>query len=227
MKLLKRDRHDPDHGDTPVDRDGNPVHGDATRHPDRTGHPEDTTVLATDGPADPARDKFGGANLGACFFGWLVAVGMTVILIGLVAVVATVFGFSEDVTQSDAERRAGTVGIASGIVLLVTLMIAYYAGGYVAGRMSRFDGVRQGVTVWAIGLVVTVLAVVLGWLAGDRYNLLERVDLPSIPIPQDELTWGGVIAGVAILVGTLLAAMAGGQVGRRYHDRVDRAVVRG
>src|SRR3954463_14958915 len=31
-----------------------------------------------------ARDKFGGMNLGAGFFGWLVAMGMTILLFGII-----------------------------------------------------------------------------------------------------------------------------------------------
>ena len=91
-----------------------------------------------------ARDRFGGANVGAAFFGWLVAVGMTALLTGLLAVAATAVGYSNEITQTDAERAAGTVTLVTAIVLLAVLLIAYYAGGYVAGRMSRFDGGRQG-----------------------------------------------------------------------------------
>ncbi len=108
-------------------------------------------------------------------------------------------------------------------MLVAILLIAYYSGGYVAGRMSRFDGARQGLMVWLIGLLVTLVAVALGWIAGDQYNLLDRVDVPRIPIPSDDITLGGIITAVAVLVGTLLAAMFGGTVGRRYHSRVDRA----
>jgi hypothetical protein len=170
-----------------------------------------------------ARDRFGGANLGAAFFGWLVAVGMTALLTGILAVVATAVGYNSGITQSDAERAAGTVTLVTAIVLLAVLLIAYYSGGYVAGRMSRFDGARQGLMVWVIGLLVTLLAAVLGWIAGDQYNLLDRVEVPRIPIPTDDITLGGIITAVVVLVGTLLAAMFGGTVGRRYHSRVDRA----
>jgi hypothetical protein len=50
-----------------------------------------------------------------------------------------------------ATEQADTIGIAGGIAMLVVLGIAYFAGGYVAGRMARFDGARQGVAVWIIG----------------------------------------------------------------------------
>jgi amino acid transporter len=172
-----------------------------------------------------AREKFGGANLGAAFFGWLVAMGMTALLTGILAVVATAIGYSENITQTEAQRAAGAVTLVIAIVLIAVLLIAYYSGGYVAGRMSRFDGTRQGVAVWVIGLIVTLIAAGLGWAAGDQYNLLDRVNLPRIPIPTEDVTLGGIITGVVVLLGTLLAAMFGGAVGQRYHNRVDRAAV--
>jgi hypothetical protein len=174
---------------------------------------------------DRARERFGGANLGAAFFGWLVAVGMTALLTGILAVAATAIGYSQDITQSDAERAAGTVTLVTAIVLLAVLLVAYYTGGYVAGRMSRFDGGRQGVAVWFVGLLITIVAAVLGWLAGEQYNLLDRVDVPRIPIPTEDVTLGGIVTGVLVLLGTLLAALLGGIVGRRYHTRVDRAAL--
>jgi ABC-type dipeptide/oligopeptide/nickel transport system permease subunit len=88
--------------------------------------------------------------------------------------------------------------------------------------MSRFDGGRQGLLVWVIGLIVTVAAVVVGWIFGAKYNVLDRVDLPRIPIPHDQVTTGGIVTGAAVVVGTLVAAVAGGSVGRHYHSRVDR-----
>lgn len=182
------------------------------------------------GVGDPhdahARDRFGGTNLGAAFFGWLVAIAMTVLLSSIVGAIATALGAAGVVSQTEAERQAGTIGIVAAVVLLVVMLLAYYTGGYVAGRMSRFDGGRQGIAVWLIGLLVTLLAVVLGWIFGSDYNLLSRVNLPSLPIPSEQLGWGGIITALAILVGTALAAMAGGKVGHRYHDKVDRTVWR-
>lgn len=170
-----------------------------------------------------ARDRFGGLNVGAAFFGWIVAVGVAVLLAGIVGAVLAAVDSSIEITRSDAEDRAGTIGIAAAVVVLVILAIAYYAGGYVAGRMSRFDGARQGVGVWALGLVVTVVAAAIGAFFGSSYNVLDRVDLPSIPVSTDNLTAGAVIAGVVAIVVSLLFAILGGVVGHRYHDRVDRA----
>lgn len=171
-----------------------------------------------------AREQFGGRNLGACFFGWLVAIGMAILLTGIIGALTAAVGETASITQSDAEREAGSIGVAAAIVLLVVLAIGYFCGGYVAGRMSRFDGGRQGVGVWLIGLVVTVVAVGLGAGFGSQYNVLDRVDLPSIPISGDEFGWGVLITAAAVVVLTLLAAMVGGKAGNRYHTRVDRAI---
>lgn len=175
---------------------------------------------------EEAREKFGGLNAGAAFFGWLVSMGLAVLLTGIVGAVLAAVGSSANVSQTDAERQAGTVGLAAGIVLVAVLLIAYYTGGYVAGRMSRFDGARQGLGVWTVGLVVTLLAVGLGVVFGAQYNILDRVSLPRIPVPTDQLTTGGIITAAAVLVGTLLAAVVGGKVGHRYHNRVDRTAYR-
>jgi len=42
-------------------------------------------------------------------------------------------------------------------------------------------------------------------------------------VGEAEFTTGGVIALVAIVLGTIVAAIAGGKVGERYHKKVDRA----
>lgn len=172
-------------------------------------------------------ELFGGFNFGAAFFGWLVAVAMTLLLAGIVGAIATAVGRSLDVNRDQIERDAGTFGIATAVALVVVLMIGYYAGGYVAGRMSRFDGGRQGVGVWLLGLLVTLVAVGIGALFGAQYNVLDRVDLPSIPIPTDTATWGGIITLAAVLIGSLLAAVVGGKAGRRYHGKIDAVQVSG
>ena len=171
-----------------------------------------------------ARDKFGGINWGASFFGWLVAVAIAILLTSIAGAIAAGVGTTTEITQSEAERQAGTIGVIAALVLLAVLLIGYYTGGYVAGRMSRFDGARQGIGVWFIGLVVTIVAVVLGAVFGRQYNILDRVDLPRVPFSTDQLGWGTLVTGVVVLVGTLLVAMLGGAVGHRYHNRVDRVV---
>jgi hypothetical protein len=89
--------------------------------------------------------------------------------------------------------------------------------------MSRFDGARQGMAVWAVGLIVTVALAALAAILGDEYNVLEELNLPAVPVGDQAITTGGAVAIAAILVGSLLTAMLGGKLGERYHRRVDRA----
>ena len=182
----------------------------------RTDQPDD--VIAD--PEQHRRDRYGGINWGAGFFGWLVAVAVTVLLAGIIGGVAAGTGAEEELlpTASDAE-----LGLAAILTLAVVLLVGYYAGGYVAGRMSRYDGPRQGFGVWLIGLLVTIATVAAGTFLGSEYNVLDRVDLPSVPLSTDTITTGGVVLAAALLLGTLLTALAGGGVGRHYHARVDRA----
>jgi amino acid transporter len=167
------------------------------------------------------RDRFGGFNWGADFFGWLVAVGMGVILTAIVAAAGTAIGLTNKPSAGDA----GTIGIVGGALLIAIAFFAYYCGGYVAGRMSRFDGGRQGFGVWVIGLVVTLLVAAAGAVFGDQYNVFENLNLPRIPLNASDITTGGIIALAAIAVASLLGALLGGTLGRRYHRRVDRAAL--
>ncbi|TDD29819.1 hypothetical protein E1218_03390 [Kribbella turkmenica] len=167
---------------------------------------------------DPAYRGFKG---GAAFFGWLVAVGLIALLTGIVGAVAAAVDYAVTIDWNAAEAEAGTIGIVSSAALLLILAIAYYNGGYVAGRLARFDGGRQGFGVWMIGVLVTLVVAAIAALAGSQYDVLTRVELPSVPLADETLTAGGLIAiGLALLI-TLLAAVAGGKAGQRYHRRID------
>jgi hypothetical protein len=167
------------------------------------------------------REEYGGINWGAAFFGWLVAIGMAAILLAILSAAGTALGYG-DVSESEARANAETIGLVGGILLLAVLAIAYYCGGYVSGRMSRFDGGRQGLGTWAIGLIVTLVAAAAGAIFGSEYNVLEALNLPRIPIDEGTLTAGAAIALAAVVVVTLLAAMGGGKAGARYHWKIDR-----
>jgi hypothetical protein len=205
------------------------VDTDTRTHPDDDVVTHDTDRAAYVDPDERVaegtqhqRERWGGMNLGAGFFGWLVAVGMAVLLSSIIGAIAAAVGDANDVTQSQLEREAGEISIGAAIVLLVVLLISFYAGGYVAGRMSRFDGARQGWAVWLISLLVVVIAAVIGGVFGTEYDVMNRVDIPDVPIPTDDLTLGGAITIAAAIFATLLAALAGGKAGTHYHRKVDR-----
>ena len=119
---------------------------------------------------------------------------------------------------------SGSVGIAAAITLAVVMFVGYYAGGYVAARMSRFDARRQGLGVWIVAIVVMIIAAVAGTLFGASYDIMRQVDLPSVGLSTDQLSWGAVITGIALLAVMLVGAVLGAASGQRYHTKIDRAV---
>jgi hypothetical protein len=168
-------------------------------------------------------DRFGGIKWGAAFFGWLSANGLAVILVALLSAAGVALGLAQNVdTADEAVDQATEIGIGGGIAVLVVLFLAYLAGGYVAGRMARFDGARQGLAVWLVGLIVVLLLAAAGALLGAQYNVLEQLNLPRIPVDEGSLTAGAAIALAAVVILTLLAAMGGGKAGERYHRKIDR-----
>jgi MFS family permease len=170
------------------------------------------------------RSKYGGFHFGTALFGWLVSTGVAAILTSLLAAAGAAVAVSKfSDAQSATAQQATTVGLVSGILMLIVLAIAYYAGGYVAGRMSRFDGARQGVGVWVIGVLVTIVLGAIGAALGAKYNVLQQLNLPHLPIKQGGFTTGGLITSLVALVVTLLAAMSGGKVGERFHRKIDAA----
>lgn len=173
---------------------------------------------------DLQRAEYGGIHFGPTFFGWLVATGMAAILTALLAALGSAVAITTGETANTvAGSTATTVGITSGILLLIALGIAYFAGGYVAGRMARFDGGRQGIGVWLIGIILTVVLGGLGAVLGNQFNLLSALNLPRLPINEGSLTTAGLITLVATIAVTLLAAIAGAKKGAHYHDAIDEA----
>src|SRR3954449_3645886 len=197
-------------------------------------HPDDATVRPTQGATvtrGAGRDavaaqhaRFGGIKWGAAFFGWLTANGLAVILVALLSAAGVALGLADNVdTADEAASQAQTLGIGGGIAILVVLFLAYLAGGYVAGRMARFDGARQGVAVWLIGLLVVLVLAAAGAILGAQYNVLQQLNLPRVPVDEGTATTAGIVTLVAILLVTLLGAVLGGKLGDRYHRKVDRA----
>jgi len=195
-----------------------------TADPAYSGEGAHSTKGAARDAVDAQRSRYGGIKWGAAFFGWLSANGLAVLLVALLSAAGVAIGLTQGVPSTDdAADEASTIGIVGGIVLLVILFLAYLAGGYVAGRMARFDGARQGIAVWIIGLVVVLALAVAGVVFGSQYNVLQQLNLPRIPIDEGTATTGGIIALVAVLLVTLLGAILGGKMGDRYHRKVDRA----
>ncbi len=203
--------------------------GNAARTSGRTADTGDALPGKTNREARLAleKERFGGMKFGAAFFGWLTATGMVVLLSALAAAIGAAVDFNTDndlgqsLDQAMANQSAGIIGT---VILLVILLLAYYAGGYVAGRMSRFNGLKQGLAVWLWALIAGLAVVVLGLIFGDDIRSITQLNTVA-PLPEDldgatAVTW---LAVAATLAATLIGALLGGLAGMRYHRRIDRA----
>ena len=191
--------------------------GTATRvreGPARTTRAAAPAGVAAEDARLRARDEFGGINWGAAFFGWLVATGMAAILIAIEYAAGAAIGLTKGSTS--------TIDIVGGAFLIAIFALAYFCGGYVAGRMSRFDGLRQGLATWIVGLVLTGALAAAGAIWGSKYDVLGALHIPRIPVDEGSIATGGAIALAAALIASLVFACIGGKLGQRYHRRIDR-----
>jgi hypothetical protein len=193
----------------------------------------DSDVTRTDyAPAMPDRrevvarqkEEFGGMKFGAAFFGWLAATGMAVLLTALAAGAGTALGYATNVNTTDPTAgEVESIGLAGGIVLLAIIFVAYFCGGYVAGRMARFNGLRQGIAVWLWAVIIAIVIALLAAIAGSSYDVLASLNLPRIPVNEGSLTTAGMLTAAGIAAASLGGAILGGLAGMRFHRRVDKA----
>ena len=197
------------------------------------GHP-DTTADATPYPRgyfeaaedreDRLRDMYGGVDWLASFLGFVFALVAGAIFSAVAGVVLAPLGFSPDLTESLG------AAIITGLVLLgILIFLTYFFGGYVAGRLARFDGGRNGamLLVWTF-LTVILLAlaagVFSGFLPGGAANAIGGfVDSASSAIGGlSQAGVVGIVVAVAALLLALLGGVLGGRLGSRYHAEIDR-----
>lgn len=171
------------------------------------------------------KEHFGGMKFGAGFFGWLAATGMFVLLSTLVGIIAAVFGVGGNLSAADissGSAEAQSTGLTAAIIFGVVLLLAYFAGGYVAGRMARFSGIKQGIAVWLWAVIIAVVLAVIGLIIGNQNGLAAQFEGLGIPALQD-LAGPGLLVLLIVAAVALLGAILGGLTGMRYHRKIDRA----
>ena len=207
---------------TPAHRDAAPAHREPVAG--RT----DPTLDRRD-VVDREKERFGGIKIVCAFFGWITATGMTVLLTALVAAAGAGVGLVSDTSDlTDAAQNQGIsadeIGWAGVILLLVVVFVSYYSGGYVAGRMARFDGIRQGIAVFGWAVVAAIVIAILGAVAGSQYNVFDNLNaFPRIPDSLSGLSLQGVVALVGVVATALVGAALGGLAGMHFHRKVDKA----
>jgi hypothetical protein len=220
--------NDPRRPDRPGDAyaDDRAVPQDRGVPDDRTVPVESTTSLH-DEVLHREHERFGGFKFGSAFFGWLTAMGATVLLTALVAAVGAAIGLASPEAVDDAadaaQENLGGATIIGAIAIGLVLFIAYFAGGYVAGRMARFSGLKQGLAVWLWAIVIAIVVAVITAIAGSQWDVLTALEgFPRIPVTPETATTTGILTAVGAAIVTLAGAILGGMAGMRYHRRVDR-----
>lgn len=192
--------------------------------PDRGGHREHEEHESILGRQ---KEKYGGIKAGSAFFGWLTATGTAVLLTALAAAAGAVIGVAThtDVTALThaANQNPQTMGMVGIIVLLIIVFIAYYCGGYVAGRMARFNGMKQGLVVWLWAVLIAIIVAILTGVAGSKFNILAQLNsFPRIPLNEGTLSTASIIAVLTAAAAALIGALLGGLAGMHFHRKVDR-----
>jgi hypothetical protein len=155
--------------------------------------------------------------------GVLVAYGAFAVLAALVATAAAAIGLNTDLSRNDW----ATLGVGSAVAVAVVLVVAYGFGGYVAGRMARRAGLRNGLAVF---LLAVVLVGVVGAVAASQADAgAIGGNLRSLGVPTTGTEWGkvGTVAGIGSLVAMLVGALLGGVLGERWHTKLTRRAVSG
>lgn len=216
-----------DTGARRVDTDGDGVADAPAYDADRDGVRDTREASLRQEVLEREQQRFGGIKFGSAFFGWLTAMGAALLLTALVAAVGAAIGLVNPDTVQDAaeaaEQNMGTATIIGAIAIAVVLFVSYFAGGYVAGRMARFSGAKQGLAVWLWAIVIAVVVAILSAVAGTEWDILAAIDgFPRIPLTPETATATGILTAIGAAIVTLAGAVLGGMTGMRYHRRVDR-----
>lgn len=163
------------------------------------------------------RGEFGTSWV-SVIFGWLAALGASLILSGIVGIVVgaifAVLGF-----EGGAEG-----GITTLVGLVLTFFLAFLVGGYSAGRMASHSGTKHGLLVALLALVITIILALIGGAVATPLVNLPGVTFPvGVPntLPGDVpgldliLSVTGVLILLFMFVGGALGGAWGAGTGRR------------
>ena len=154
----------------------------------------------------------------AALAGVLVAFGTFGVLAVLAGAAGLAVGVPLDLAPGDWQRLATIISLAAGALSL----IAYFFGGYVAGRLGGRDGLQHGLRVFAMAVVVLGALTLLGLGMVGPASIGTGLRSPSVPPPPGEgLRFGEVVVKAATwsLIAMLVGSLAGGMLGERAHRR--------
>ena len=170
-------------------------------------------------------ERYGKSDFLASLLGMFAGLGVLVFLSALIAAGAA--GIDFQLNQINEEGLLDEASLVGLIVAALVVFASFVAGGFAAGRMSRYSGGLNGLGagLWLV-LIVAIFAALGAWVDA-KYNAFNRIDLPNwfAQIDAEERD-AMAIVGAAVLVGaTLLGGYLGGRLGETYHTQVDAALI--
>ena len=175
---------------------------------------------------DRLRNMYGGVDWLASFLGFVFTVVLALVFSTIAGLVLVPLGFPPELSGGQLGASVLT-GLA---VLGVLIFLTYFFGGYVAGRLARFDGGRNGamVLVWTfiVALILALIAVVFsGFLPSGVAEAIANLARGTVSAAGTLAGAGaaGIVVAVAALLLALLGGFFGGRLGGRYHTEIDRA----
>ena len=160
-----------------------------------------------------AHRRYGGFDAGAALAGLLAATGMTALLGGIASAIGTI-GY-----QLDTGASTDTISTGGFIAGLVVLLLSFLVGGWVAGRVARYEGGLNGLVAAGLFIVLSAIMAGMGAWFGDRYDIFADIRLPQWFSNTSSAT--AILSAVVALVVMVAAGWFGGVLGSRYHRRVD------
>lgn len=188
----------------------------------------DPTPLRSASSVRAERDRwlvshYGGFDWVATFLGFAVAIFFALIFLGIVGAIVGTVGFQlhAHVPKIGSALTNTTQKLGAGALIgsLIAAFLAYLIGGYTAGRLARFEGMKNGIGVVLWTIVIGIILGILGAILGNKFGVPSQLHLS---IDTGTLTTAGIISLIVTLVVILVAAIIGGWLGERYHRTIDR-----
>lgn len=155
--------------------------------------------------------------------GWLITISLMDGGLWAIQSWLTLTGQSESVEYASVVSRlfsGASNAVPVAVALSVLIFFAYLVGGYAAGRMARFAGAKQGISVWLWQIMALILGSLATFLAPQLFqNGVASLSLQKL-IAGDFAN--GLLAVLLVLALSFLGAILGGLLGRLYHRRVDK-----